>query len=568
MPVQSDDERSAVEVDAVDDGLRTGRVRRARRRHVDRSIARRHRPDPCVDPQLTGPGRGGHPRPLLLPRTGSASPAHRSAVAVDAPAPPARRRRPPRPSWRSGSRRGRPPPTRTHRSTTTPVGHLGHPDDPGREPGLSATPAAAASAERSTERHTRDRPPSPVSSVGMSSPSHSSSAASACDLRATSVGGQAEEDSRRRPQVEPVRQRRSGSTRRRQVASSARSASATKRGRSTSYQCRSQPAANGVPTNAAVTVVVQGQPGVQLRERAGPGAEGSMPATPGEPGDRQIQDVETSPGSSRPAPGEHSQSSPASSCNRRARSRVNALLASVRSPAIAGGDRPRRAGLGVRVGLCAASHGSGSPVCSSTPVARSEPLAAQRPGEVGDGVGQAAGRSRAPGRRTGRRQRRSPRRTASYDVAEGAMERNRGSSGRSAAAAPTGLSTTSSSGWVCPRTDARQSSTRSPSSKTTTTATRPISAPLSPTRLPTTPSTRARSGPGTAPETARPISRRRDRDGMPGIVTTAVRHPGAQSWASSRSRSSPRRRTSNFQFARNASIDSGFSGRWSGGDQK
>ena len=90
----------------------------------------------------------------------------------------------------------------------------------------------------------------------------------------------------------------------------------------------------------------------------------------------------------------------------------------------------------------------------------------------------------------------------------------------------------------------------------------------SPTRLPTTPSRRARSGPGTRPNAARPTSRRRDRDGMPGIVTTAVRHPACQSWASSRSRSSPRRRTSNFQFARNASIDSGFSGRWSGGDQK
>ena len=388
----------------MDDGLRTGRVRRARRRCEVRRA--RHRPDPCVDPQLVGPGRDGHPRRSFGrglearrgPPVGRPVDArlHRrdDAVRLDRDgdrvlgevdalrrAPTGRRhaRRTPRPPGRPGLRSG----SRRHPAAAPP--RRGRPSATPRPVGRRS----ARSGCRRPATRARRRVPAPPSDV----------------RRRPGRGGFATTPSGR---ARPARRLRP--TRRPQVASSPRSASATKRGRSTSYQCRSQPAANGVPTNAAVTSSCRVSQASSSGSGLGRAPKARCPrpraatGRPADPGRRR-----PAPAADRPAPGSTASRRRHQSCNRRARSRVNALLASVRSPAIAGRVRaaPSR-GSAWRRPVRAPATAPAPPVCSSTPVARSEPLADSDPAEVRRRRAAGAGHSRAPARRTGRRQRRSP----------------------------------------------------------------------------------------------------------------------------------------------------------------
>ena len=338
-----------------------------------------HRPDPCVDPQLGACRAGRSPAPPLLPRTGSASrPTGRPSGRR--PGPPARDAVRPRPSRRSGARRGRRPPTRTHRSTTRPSAPRPTRTTRARSRVSTAAqpPRLGGEVDRAPPRHRSGRP---VSSVGMSSPRRLELGGERLDVvtppvRAASASSAARGGPQleRRAAVRQVDQPQPGRLVRALGV-------ATKRGRSTSYQCRSQPSAEAAsrprrprPGRVQVASVLE------LGQRAGPRAVGAVPAAAGAPGDRTVQDVD---GGRRQQIGQRRGAQPVvglgTSRSRRARSRVNALLASVRSPASSGGAgcAPSRARRGV--GLGARQPGSGSPVCSSTPVARSEPLAASDP---------------------------------------------------------------------------------------------------------------------------------------------------------------------------------------------
>ena len=324
-------------------------------------------------------------------------------------------------------------------------------------------------------------------------------------------------------------------------------------------------ARRGVVPDGGDHRVVQVAPAVELRQRARAGRrtpDALAARRTGRPDGPRRRG--SAPGAARPAPASRASRRRAGQPQAGARQVTGERLVGERQVA---GQRGRwracpEPGSAWVTAWARASHGSGSPACSRTPVARLEPLAASDPARAVDGVRQRAGRTRAPARRTGRWRPRSPlapRRTPSP------RRRWSGTAGRRAArhpAPPTGLTTTSSSAWVCPRTEARHSSTRSPSSGTTTTDTRPISEPSSPTRPPTTPEHARAHRPRHPPERRAPELAQAGpwrHAGHRNDVSAAV--GAGQSRASSRSRSSPSPATSNSQLARRASVDSGSSGR-------
>ncbi len=129
--------------------------------------------------------------------------------------------------------------------------------------------------------------------------------------------------------------------------------------------------------------------------------------------------------------GEQSQSSFSTSRSRRAKSRVKALLASVRSAACSTPAGRTAVGASWLSACERRSHGSGSPSCSRMPDARSEPLTASDPASSSSACGSSRSQPRSstmwsPAAAL------TPSFTAAYDVATGALARNRGSSGRPA----------------------------------------------------------------------------------------------------------------------------------------